>query len=46
MQYEVKATGELNTHVLAKDEDPSPYGTIVAPQVVGQHHQVSHEFNL
>ncbi|CAO3647466.1 unnamed protein product [Cunninghamella blakesleeana] len=41
IQYEVKATGELNTHVLAKDENPSPYGTIVAPQVVGQHHQVS-----
>ncbi|KAI9499304.1 copper amine oxidase [Zychaea mexicana] len=38
-QYEVKATGELNTHILAEDEDPAPYGTIVAPQVVGQHHQ-------
>ncbi|KAI8140977.1 copper amine oxidase [Fennellomyces sp. T-0311] len=39
VQYEVKATGELNTHVLAEDEDPAPYGSIVAPQVVGQHHQ-------
>ncbi|KAG2226618.1 hypothetical protein INT45_005104 [Circinella minor] len=38
-QYEIKATGELNTHVLAEDEDPTPYGSIVAPQVVGQHHQ-------
>ncbi|KAI9309045.1 copper amine oxidase [Cunninghamella echinulata] len=44
MQYEVKATGELNTHVLAKDEDPKPFGTIVAPQVVGQHHQ--HLFSM
>lgn len=39
MQYEIKATGELNTHALAEDESPKPYGTIVAPQVVGQHHQ-------
>jgi primary-amine oxidase len=39
MQYEIKATGELNTHALAEDECPKPYGTIVAPQIVGQHHQ-------
>ncbi|ORZ03925.1 copper amine oxidase [Syncephalastrum racemosum] len=38
-QYEVKATGELNTQVFAEDENPAPYGTAVAPQVVGQHHQ-------
>nr|BAU20376.1 ethanolamine oxidase [Syncephalastrum racemosum] len=43
-QYEVKATGELNTHVLAEDEDPAPYGTIVAPQVDAQHHQ--HLFSM
>ncbi|ORX52443.1 hypothetical protein DM01DRAFT_1336811 [Hesseltinella vesiculosa] len=39
IQFEVKATGELNTHVLAEDEDPRPYGTIVSKNVVGQHHQ-------
>ncbi|KAI8097629.1 copper amine oxidase [Halteromyces radiatus] len=39
IQYEVKATGELNTCVLAEDEDPRPYGTTVAPQIVGQYHQ-------
>lgn len=43
-QYEVKATGELNTHVLAEDESPAPYGTIVAPQIDAQHHQ--HLFNM
>ncbi|KAI9317520.1 copper amine oxidase [Dichotomocladium elegans] len=39
IQYEVKATGELNTHVLAKDEKAAPYGTSVVPGVDGQHHQ-------
>ncbi|CAO3702732.1 unnamed protein product [Rhizopus stolonifer] len=38
-EYEVKATGELNTHVLAKDETPEGYGVIVAPQINAQHHQ-------
>ncbi|KAI7887482.1 hypothetical protein K492DRAFT_217507 [Lichtheimia hyalospora FSU 10163] len=44
IQFEVKATGELNTHVLAHDEDAAPYGTIVAPQIDAQHHQ--HLFNM
>ncbi|KAI9323500.1 copper amine oxidase [Dichotomocladium elegans] len=39
IEYEVKATGELNTQVLAEDEAAAPYGTIVAPQVDAQHHQ-------
>lgn len=39
IQYEVKATGELNTHALAKGESPHPYGIQVSPQVNGQHHQ-------
>ncbi|KAI8343721.1 copper amine oxidase [Chlamydoabsidia padenii] len=39
IQYEVKATGELNTHALAKDEDPRPYGTMISPQLNAQHHQ-------
>ena len=43
-QYEVKATGELNTSVLAVDEDAAPYGTMVAPQVDAQHHQ--HLFSM
>ncbi|KAG0761038.1 hypothetical protein G6F60_003551 [Rhizopus arrhizus] len=38
-QYEIKATGELNTHVLAKDETPGGYGTLVAPQINAQYHQ-------
>ncbi|KAG1453664.1 hypothetical protein G6F56_007513 [Rhizopus delemar] len=38
-QYEVKATGELNTHVLAEDETPGDYGVEVAPQINAQHHQ-------
>ncbi|KAI7861384.1 copper amine oxidase [Spinellus fusiger] len=38
-QYEVKATGELNTHVLAEDETPGGYGVIVAPQINAQSHQ-------
>ncbi|KAI8141003.1 copper amine oxidase [Fennellomyces sp. T-0311] len=44
IQFEVKATGELNTQVLALDEDAAPYGTIVAPQIDAQHHQ--HLFSL
>ncbi|KAI8079609.1 copper amine oxidase [Gilbertella persicaria] len=38
-EYEVKATGELNTHVLAEDESPEGMGTIVAPQINAQYHQ-------
>ncbi|KAI8377175.1 copper amine oxidase [Choanephora cucurbitarum] len=38
-EYEVKATGILNTHVLAEDESPSGMGTIVAPQINAQYHQ-------
>ncbi|KAI9274189.1 copper amine oxidase [Sporodiniella umbellata] len=38
-QYEVKATGQLSTTVLAKDEIPEGYGTTVAPQVNAPHHQ-------
>ncbi|KAI8379319.1 copper amine oxidase [Radiomyces spectabilis] len=38
-EYEVKATGELNTHVLAEDETPGDYGVMVAPQINAQHHQ-------
>ncbi|RUS34240.1 copper amine oxidase [Jimgerdemannia flammicorona] len=39
IEYEVKATGELNTTVLAEDEDPGDFGTIVAPQINAPHHQ-------
>ncbi|KAI8979475.1 copper amine oxidase [Mycotypha africana] len=38
-EYEVKATGELNTHVLAEDESAAGMGTIVAPQINAQYHQ-------
>lgn len=38
-EYEVKATGELNTHVLAEDETPNGMGTMVAPQINAQYHQ-------
>ncbi|GAA5795012.1 copper amine oxidase [Helicostylum pulchrum] len=38
-EYEVKATGELNTHVLAEDETTGGFGTIVAPQINAQYHQ-------
>ncbi|KAK4517236.1 uncharacterized protein ATC70_000568 [Mucor velutinosus] len=38
-EYEVKATGELNTHVLAEDEGTNGMGTIVAPQINAQYHQ-------
>ncbi|KAI8989332.1 copper amine oxidase [Pilobolus umbonatus] len=38
-EYEVKATGELNIHVLAEDETPGGFGTIVAPQLNAQYHQ-------
>ncbi|ORZ18896.1 copper amine oxidase [Absidia repens] len=38
-EYEVKATGELNTHVLAEDETPGGYGVTVAPQINAQYHQ-------
>lgn len=37
-EYEVKATGELNTNVLAKDETPGGFGTMVAPQINAQYH--------
>ncbi|KAH8548994.1 copper amine oxidase [Umbelopsis sp. PMI_123] len=39
INYEIKATGEVNTHVLAEDETPGPFGTMVAPQINAQHHQ-------
>lgn len=38
-EYEVKATGELNTNVLAEDETPGGFGTMVAPQINAQYHQ-------
>lgn len=38
-EYEVKATGELNTHVLAEDETPAGFGVMVAPQINAQYHQ-------
>ncbi|KAI9495289.1 copper amine oxidase [Zychaea mexicana] len=38
-EYEVKATGELNTHVMAEDETPGDYGVTVAPQISAQYHQ-------
>ncbi|KAI9272986.1 copper amine oxidase [Phascolomyces articulosus] len=44
IQFEIKATGILNTAVLAEDEAAAPYGTIVAPQIDAQHHQ--HLFNF
>ncbi|KAG2179785.1 hypothetical protein INT43_003568 [Umbelopsis isabellina] len=39
INYEIKATGIVNTHVLAEDETPGPFGTMVAPQINAQHHQ-------
>lgn len=39
INYEIKATGEVNTHVLAEDETPGAFGTMVAPQINAQHHQ-------
>ncbi|GAA5805841.1 copper amine oxidase [Helicostylum pulchrum] len=38
-EYEVKATGILSTSVLAEDETPGGFGTMVAPQVNAQYHQ-------
>ncbi|KAI9315747.1 copper amine oxidase [Dichotomocladium elegans] len=38
-EYECKATGQLNTHVLAEDETPGDYGVMVAPQINAQHHE-------
>ncbi|KAK9762009.1 peroxisomal copper amine oxidase [Basidiobolus ranarum] len=38
-ECEVKATGIINTSVLAIDETPEKFGETVAPQVNGQHHQ-------
>ncbi|CEP11167.1 hypothetical protein [Parasitella parasitica] len=38
-EYEVKATGELNTHVSAEDEGANGMGTIVAPQINARYHQ-------
>lgn len=38
-EYEVKATGDLNTVVLAEDETPGRYGVTVAPQIDAQYHQ-------
>ncbi|CDH57012.1 peroxisomal copper amine oxidase [Lichtheimia corymbifera JMRC:FSU:9682] len=38
-EYQVKATGELNTHVMAEDETPGRYGVTVAPQINAQLHQ-------
>ena len=46
IQFDVKATGELNTQVLAEDEAAAPYGTIVAPQVDAQHHQHLFSFRV
>ncbi|KAI9272992.1 copper amine oxidase [Phascolomyces articulosus] len=46
IQFDVKATGELNTQVLAEDEAAAPYGTIVAPQIDAQHHQHLFSFRV
>ncbi|ORX90599.1 hypothetical protein K493DRAFT_230233 [Basidiobolus meristosporus CBS 931.73] len=39
LECEVKATGIINTTVLATDETPQSFGETVAPQINGQHHQ-------
>lgn len=37
--FEVKATGELSTNLLAKGVDPSDHATIVFDRIAGQYHQ-------
>ncbi len=37
--FEVKATGELSTTLLADGETPGGHGTIVAPNISAQYHQ-------
>lgn len=37
--FEVKATGELSTNLLADDADPRGHGTIIFPNVNAQYHQ-------
>ncbi|KAF8910178.1 peroxisomal copper amine oxidase [Gymnopilus junonius] len=43
IELEIRLTGILNVYV-SKDGEPSPFGTIVAPNIVGQYHQ--HLFSL
>jgi primary-amine oxidase len=39
INFEVKATGELSTNLLAESADPAGHGTVVFPRVNGQYHQ-------
>jgi primary-amine oxidase len=39
INFEVKATGELSTNLLAEGANPAGHGTIIFPNVNGQHHQ-------
>lgn len=39
MSFEVKATGELSTNLLAEGVNPSNYETVVFDRVAGQYHQ-------
>lgn len=39
LSFEVKATGELSTNLLAEGADPANHGTIVLDRVAAQYHQ-------
>lgn len=39
ISFEVKATGELSTNLLAEDGDPANHGTVVFDRIAGQYHQ-------
>jgi primary-amine oxidase len=39
INFQIKATGELSTNLLAQGEDPAGHGTIVAEGINGQFHQ-------
>lgn len=39
LSFEVKATGELSTNLLADGADPANHGTVVFDRVAGQYHQ-------
>jgi len=39
ISFEIKATGELSTNLLAENATPAKHGTIVAPNINAQYHQ-------
>lgn len=39
INFEVKATGELSTNLLADGADSGEFGTVIFPNVIGQFHQ-------